>query len=119
VVYAERWDSFVRLLAPNVVNRPIASFPDNRERRGRDEVRRFNEAFFEAWAGDFSATPDTVRVYGDAVVSRVLFTGHASTSGVEISGRVFVVHFFQDGLITRWEDFTDRAEALKAAGVEG
>jgi hypothetical protein len=38
---------------------------------------------------------------------------------VEISGRIFEVVFFQDGLITRYGAFTDRADALKAAGVPG
>jgi hypothetical protein len=31
---------------------------------------------------------------------------------------MFEVFFFQDGLITRYEDFTDREEAFKAVGLE-
>jgi uncharacterized protein (TIGR02246 family) len=108
------WES---LLSPDVVYRPIPGFTETQERRGRDEARRFAEEFFEAWAVDFVSKLDTVRVYGNAVVARVVFTGHGRTSGVEISERMFEVYFFEDGLITRFEDFTDREEALKAAGA--
>jgi ketosteroid isomerase-like protein len=62
-------------------------------------------------------TLDTVRVYGDTVIARCVFTGHARASDAEIAARMFVVYFFQNGLITRCEDFGDREEALKAAGV--
>jgi ketosteroid isomerase-like protein len=106
-----------RFLSADVVYRPISSFADSRERRGRDDLVRFYEEFLEAWADDFVMTLDAVRVYGDTVIARCVFTGHASASGAEIADRMFVVSFFQDGLITRCEDFADREEALKAAGV--
>jgi uncharacterized protein (TIGR02246 family) len=111
------WDSCLSLFSPDVVFCPVSGSPDNQERRGLGEVRRYHEEFLEAWADDFVATFDTVRLYGEAVVARNLFTGHARTSGVEISGRTFEVFVIQDGLITRWEAFTDRADALTAAGA--
>jgi ketosteroid isomerase-like protein len=104
-------------LSADVVYRPISSFTDSRERRGRDDLIRFYEEFLEAWADDFVMTLDTVRVYGDTVIARCVFTGHARASGAEIADRMFVVYFFQNGLIIRCEDFADNEEALKAAGV--
>ena len=104
-------------LSPDVVYRPMPSFTDSRERRGRDDVVRFYEEFFEAWADDFVSTLDTVRVYGDAVIARYVFSGRARTSGVEIAARMFVVYFFRNGLIAQCEDFGDRREALEALGL--
>jgi ketosteroid isomerase-like protein len=106
-----------RFLSADVVYRPISSFTDSRERRGGDDLIRFYEEFLEAWADDFVMTLDTVRVYGDTVIARCVFSGHARASGAEIADRMFVVYFFQNGLIIRCEDFADHEEALNAAGV--
>ncbi len=111
--------SWMSLLAEDVVYRPVASFTDSIERRGREQVGRFTEEFYEAWGEDFISTPDTIRLYGDAVVVRSLFSGHARASGVEISARMFSTIHVRDGQVIRWADFTDRADALRAAGVEG
>jgi ketosteroid isomerase-like protein len=59
-----------------------------------------------------------VRDYGDAVIARVQFSGHARASGVVSPWRAFSVFWLRDGLITRIEDYADRAEALKAVGLE-
>ena len=53
------------------------------------------------------------------MIARTAYSGHSKASGIPISGRVFEVFFIQRGLIARWEQFTDRAEALQAAGVDG
>ena len=107
------------LFSSDVVYRPIAVFTEAEECRGFDECRRFFEGFFEAWADDFRLSLDTIRLYGDAVVARCVFTGHARSSGVEISERIFEVSWFRDGQITRLEDFTDRNEAVRAAEERG
>jgi uncharacterized protein (TIGR02246 family) len=112
-------DTWASLLSPDVVFRPVPGSPDARECRGRHDVRRFHEGFLEAWAEDFIATHDTVRTYGDAVIARSAFTGHARASGVGISGGPLKCSSSSHGLISRWEAFTDRADALKAVGLEG
>jgi ketosteroid isomerase-like protein len=71
----------------------------------------------EAWADDFTTKLDTLRIYADSVIARVVFTGHAATSGVEISERMFIVSRFRAGQIVRIEDFANREDALRAAGV--
>ncbi len=67
-------------------------------------VRRFGEA----WRQRDS----------DAVLALLRFSGHARASGVEMTGGMFEVFRFQADQIARIEDFTDRAEALKAVGLE-
>jgi ketosteroid isomerase-like protein len=112
-------DAWLSCLAPDVVYRPIPTFTDSQERRGLGAMRRFMEEFYDAWADDFTSQAESIREYGDAVISLFRFNGHAKSSGVEVSGGVFQVFRFREGQIARLEDFTDRAEALKAAGVEG
>ena len=77
-----------------------------------------NDEFFDAWDDDFTCLAESIRDYGDVVIAVVRFTGHAKASGVEVAGGIFQVFRFREGQIVRTEDFTDHAEALKAAGVE-
>ncbi len=112
-------DAWLSCFAPDVVYRPIPTFTDSQERRGLGAMRRFMEEFYDAWAEDFTSRAESIRDYGDAVISLFRFSGHAKSSGVEVSGGVFQVFRFREGQIAGLEDFTDRAEALKAAGVEG
>ena len=79
-------------------------------------MRAFMAEWREAWADDFAMHPETIREYGDAVLALSRFTGHAKASGIEISGGLFTVYRFRDGRIAQIEDFTDRAQALKAVG---
>jgi ketosteroid isomerase-like protein len=112
-------DAFVSVVAPDVVYRPIVTWPEPQERRGSDEVCRFFIAdFADTWTRDFTSRPETIREHGDGVIALLRFTGHARASGVEIGGGVFQVYRFRDGRIAQIEDFTDRAEALKAVGLE-
>jgi ketosteroid isomerase-like protein len=111
-------DGALSVLSPDVVYRPIASFAEVEERRGHDGIRRFWEGFWEAWADDAVWRLDTTRVYGAAVVSLSRFSGHARASGAEVTGGVFQVFRFRAGRIAQIEDFTDRAAALEAAGLE-
>jgi ketosteroid isomerase-like protein len=104
--------------APDLVYRPIASFTESAECRGVDELRRFAERFSEAWADDFTINGTSIRDYGDAVISRIEFSGHARASGIEITDRMFKIFWLRDGLIFRIEDFTTREEALNAVGLE-
>jgi len=70
------------LLSPDLIYRPVANFTESGTYRGLDEFRRFLESFYEAWADDFTITATSVRDYGDAVIARVKFSGHARASGV-------------------------------------
>jgi ketosteroid isomerase-like protein len=108
-------DTAVGLLAPDFVYRPIATFPDSQERRGGDEFRRFMSDWWGVWAEGANWQLDTVRVYGDAVVALLHFSGRARASGVETVGGVFEVFRFGDGRIRQIEDFTNSADAIAAA----
>jgi ketosteroid isomerase-like protein len=54
---------------------------------------------------------------GDKVVFAILQRGRPRDSQVAVEGRWWVVDTFRDGRIARVEVFTNRAEALEAAGL--
>ncbi|HTP28395.1 MAG TPA: nuclear transport factor 2 family protein [Anaeromyxobacteraceae bacterium] len=111
-------DEWLSFLAPDIVFRPVPTFTDSQERRGLDAMRRWMVEWFEVWADDHSTQPESIRGYGDAVIALLRFTGQARASGVEVAGGIFEVFRFRDGKIASVEDFTDRTEALNAAGLE-
>lgn len=112
----EAWLSFY---TPDIVYRPVPRFPDRQERRGLDAMRRWMEEWHDAWADNYATQAESIREYGDVVIALLRFTGHAKTSGVEVAGGIFEVYRFREGKIASVEDFTDRAEALEAAGLDG
>jgi ketosteroid isomerase-like protein len=108
----------VSFFSPDIVYRPVPTFTDSQERQGLDAMRRWMEEWHDAWADDYTTQTESVREYGDVVIALLRFTGHAKASGVEVAGSIFEVYRFREGKIASVEDFTDRAEALKAAGLE-
>jgi ketosteroid isomerase-like protein len=111
-------DEWLSFHAPDIVFRPVPTFPDSQERRGLDAMRYWMAEWFEVWADDHTIQAKSIREYGDAVIALLRFTGHARASGVEVAGGIFEVFRFHEGKISSVEDFTDRAEALNAAGLE-
>ena len=81
-------------------------------------MRRWMAEWSEVWADDHTTQAESIREYGDAVIALLRFMGHARASGVEVAGGTFEVFRFRDGKIASVEDFTDRAEALNAVGLE-
>ncbi len=114
---SRNFDGLANLVTTDIVYRPITTWVDSGECRGRDEYRRFAERFWEAWADDAAWIEDTFRVYGDCVIGLFRFSGRAKASGVEVSGGCFAVYRFRDGQIASVDDFTDHGEALRAASV--
>jgi ketosteroid isomerase-like protein len=110
-------DAWVSFFAPDIVYRPVPTFTDSQERQGLGAMRRWMEEWFDAWADDYTTQAESIREYGDVVIALLRFTGHAKASGVEVAGGIFEVYRFREGKIASVEDFTERAEALKAAGL--
>jgi ketosteroid isomerase-like protein len=110
-------DAWLSNFSREIVYRPVSTFTDSQERRGLGAMRRFMEEWYDAWADDYTTQTESVREYGDVVIVLLRFSGHARASGVEVTGGIFQVIRFRDGQIVLVEDFTNRAQALKAAGV--
>ena len=95
---------------------PPEDVEGNVTHRGLDEVRRFFEQWFEAFAY-FAVELDGMRDAGEMVVAFVHEHGRGRTSELEVDWRVAYVFSFRDGKVVRLERLWDRAAALEAAGV--
>ena len=84
--------------------------------QGHDAVR----ASLARWKGewdDYEVMPEEFVDSGDRVVATVHLRGRGRGSGVEIDARFYEVYTLRDGKIVRMDQFTERSEALEAAGL--
>lgn len=84
--------------------------------QGHDAVR----ASLVRWKGewdDYEMLPEEFQPTGDRVVVAVSFRARGRASGIEVDGRLYDVYTLRDGKIVRMDQFTQRSEALEAAGL--
>jgi ketosteroid isomerase-like protein len=97
---------------PGIVWNPI----EEASTEGHDAVR----ASLARWKGewdDYGLTPEEFVDRGDRVVVKVHLRGRGRGSGLEIDARFYDVYTLRDGKIVRMDQFTERSEALEAAGL--
>jgi ketosteroid isomerase-like protein len=90
--------------------------PDEGLHRGREAYRQFLRRTFELWA-DFQVEVEDLLDGGDAVVAIIHTTATGRASGIEIDERVGHVFWLRDEIPYRFKVFSDRSEALAAAGL--
>jgi ketosteroid isomerase-like protein len=86
--------------------------------QGHDAVR----ASLVRWKGewdDYEMLPEDFEHLGDRVVVAVNFRARGRASGIEVDARLYDVYTVLDGKIVRMDQFTQRSEALQAAGLRG
>ena len=91
-------------------------FPDGKIYEGHDGVQRF----MRRWVGGWEGYELIIERYFDAGNEVVIFTresGRAKASGIEIEHRFGHIFTLRDRKIVRWRGFSDRQEALEAAGL--
>ena len=91
--------------------------PDSEVRRGIDAIREQVDRW-EAAYPDLKVEPLEARDAGEQVFLWVRFVGHGASSGLRVDMEMAHVLTLEDGRVRRCEEFTDRAEALKAVGLE-
>jgi ketosteroid isomerase-like protein len=85
--------------------------------RGPEAIQEWMGVIRSAWE-EFEVSLDEVLHEGDdVVVVAELLRGRGRESGVEVEMRVFSAYWFENGKIRRRAAFTERREALKAAGL--
>ena len=89
---------------------------DGRVYRGHDGVRESWEQWFDQWE-EYGFEVERIVDCGDAVLAVTREQGRGMTSGATVSARNFIVMTFRDGKILRYQEFSDEAEALEAAGL--
>ena len=97
---------------PDVVLNPADEGPSH----GPDEMRYD----LERWASAFDelkVTFEEIIDAGDQVVVVAHHQGRGRESGVEVDTRFYEVYALHGGKVSRVDEYTDRAEALEAAGL--
>ena len=86
--------------------------------QGHDAVRASLVRWKSEW-DDYELRPEEFEHRGDRVVVAVCLRGRGRASGVEVDARFYDVFTLRDGKIVRMDQFTQRSEALEAAGLQG
>jgi ketosteroid isomerase-like protein len=97
---------------PAIVWNPIEELPT----QGHDAVRASLVRWKAEW-DDYEVLPEEYVDMGDRVVVTVRLRGRGRGSGVEIDARFYDVYTLRDGKIIRMDQFTERGQALEAAGL--
>jgi len=91
-------------------------FPEPEKVYGPEAVRQFFETWTDAF-DDWGYEPEEIIEADPHAVVHMRQWGRGKESGVPVEGHVFQVWTFEDGKVVRFRAFTNRAEALEAAGV--
>ena len=91
--------------------------PDTSVHRGIEAVRAQFARWVEAYP-DLRVEPLDVKDNGDKVFVWVRFVGHGATSGASVEMEMAQVFTMRSGRAIRVVEYTDRADALKAVGLE-
>ena len=107
----------LQYLDPNVELYPGIEAPDQHMKYvGRDGWSEFIEGATEAWESVDIEPKEIIEATGNRILSidRWIFRGR---DGIEIDRELPTIYTFRNGLIVRIDGFTDKAEALEAAGL--
>ena len=97
---------------PEIVWNPIEELPT----QGHGAVRASLARWKAEW-DDYEMLPEEFVDRGDRVVVTVRLGGRGRGSGVEIDARFYDVYTLRDGKIVRMDQYTERSQALEAAGL--
>ncbi len=109
------WGAFSAELDPEVEYTPVE---EHTTRHGREAITEYVKGWLEAWE-TFSGEPEEIEITSaeDHVFIAMRFRGSGKESGVEIDDPMFWVSELRDGRLYRISEYTDRQEALEAAGL--
>ena len=99
---------------PDIVWNPV----EEAATHGHDAIR----ATVERWETDFEdfeATPEEYIDAGDQVLVTIHWSGRGRGSGLQVDIRTYNVYALRDGKVIRLDEFTERSDALEAAGLSG
>ena len=89
---------------------------DRRTYRGHQGAREAMEHWLEQF-DEYSYEPRQILDCGDDVLVIAREEGRGGTSGATVTGESYQLFTVRDGKVVRFRGFSDRASALKAAGV--
>jgi uncharacterized protein len=110
-------DVWVGLLAPEFVYTPSGTVVGiGGTYRGADGFRQFLDSFWDQFDEPTVELGELVHE-GDYVLAAATFRGRGRHSGVATSWELWQLWTLRDGKAVRGQGFTDKAEALEAAGL--
>jgi ketosteroid isomerase-like protein len=83
---------------------------------GHAELRGWAEAFLAAWESHRAEIVELIEAQ-NSVIAILRLAGRGAGSEIEMDETDAHVFTFRDEKITHWRAFTDRSQALKAAGL--
>jgi ketosteroid isomerase-like protein len=96
---------------------PADAFLDPGTFSGREAVGRWFGDWFRTFRRGYHFDLDEVRDLGELVFAAVTHGGLGKASGAEVHATMNYLFGIRDGRIARLELFSDRSEALNAAGA--
>ena len=84
---------------------------------GHAELRQWAEGFLAAWESHHSEVVEIVDA-GDTVVAMLHLVGRGIGSGVEMGETDAHVFTIRAGMVVRWQNFNERADALAAVSLQ-
>jgi uncharacterized protein len=84
--------------------------------RGPEGMRRLAEVFWGEFENAHVELHELIDA-GDQVFVSATFRGRGKHSGAETSWKLWGVWTMRNGRLVRWQGFTDRDQALEAAGL--
>ena len=102
---------------PDLENVPPRNWPESAPIRGREAVWDFYIVGNDPWEQSPFELVEIIDAGNDKVVADMQREVQGKTSGAPVAWRYGQVSTFRDGKLARIEWFTDRVEALEAAGL--
>jgi ketosteroid isomerase-like protein len=105
------FDEALSHVDPGIVWNPVEESPTE----GPEAVRASTERWKREW-DDYELTPEDFQDMGDRVLVTVRFRARGRGSGIAVGARLYDLFTLRDGKIVRMDQFSERSEALEAAG---
>ncbi|HXQ78578.1 MAG TPA: nuclear transport factor 2 family protein [Gemmatimonadaceae bacterium] len=110
-------EAWLATFAPDAVMVPAREWPENAPIRGAEAIWDFYVDVNAAWEEDPYELGEIVEARDDAVVANARRESRGKASGAGVTFSYWLVVTFRHGKTIRVEWFTNRAEALEAAGL--
>jgi ketosteroid isomerase-like protein len=110
-------DAFLALLDPEFEGFPPSEWPESAPVRGREAAWDFGLELEAPWQVGAYEITELIEAGKDRAVMGGTREVRGKSSGVEVKQEAWGVFSFRAGRIVRIEWFSDRGEALEAAGI--
>ncbi len=120
-VYEERGlDAVLEFFDESINWRAVPGAVDDAgELNGVEAMRRYLGDWLETFADVSTVPTEILDLGGDRVLATLRVSGRSRLSGIETGLSYAVVYTLREGKIVQGREYVDRAEALKAVGLEG